>query len=451
MIKSTFSILFLVRKSRQGKGGETAITMRITVNGRFTEMNTLRKVPLSLWEQKKERAIGKGPIPIEINRHLESLRTRAYEIHKELVERDGYADPLTIKEYLQGKHISQKMFYATFEEHNERMAQLVGIEYDRTTLARYRLCLRYFKEMVSRKTKVADIPIKNLNGEMIRNFETFLKIEKHVAHNTMIRYMKCLKKVTNLALANGWISINPFAGIKFSEKKVVKDFLTIEEVNTIRTKEFGIERLDMVRDIFIFCCYTGLAFIDVYNLKPEHITEDAHGRKWIHKQRQKTDVEFFVPLLEYPLSLIEKYRNHPMCRANGTIFPVYANQKMNSYLKEIADFCGIKKHLTMHTARYTFATTITLANNVKLENVSKMLGHTNTRMTLHYAHIMNESLAQEMNKVAAIMGEIENTIPSQWRRLHDLRCCVLGGESHRGDGGFGERPQDRCPSHRFWW
>lgn len=212
--------------------------------------------------------------------------------------------------------------------------------------------------------------------------------------------------MVNIAIANGWITVNPFAGIKFSEKKVVKDFLTIEEVNTIRTKEFGIERLDMVRDIFIFCCYTGLAFIDVYNLKPEHITEDAHGRKWIHKQRQKTEVEFFVPLLDYPLQLIEKYRNHPLCQNNKAVFPMYANQKMNSYLKEIADLCGIKKHLTMYTARYTFATTITLANNVKLENVSKMLGHTNTRMTQHYARVMNETLAQEMRKVATIMDEI---------------------------------------------
>ena len=143
MIKSTFSILFLIRKSRLGKTGESPISMRITVNGRFTEMSTLRKVPANLWDSKKERAVGKGPIPIEINRHLESLRIRAYEIHKELVERDGYADPLTIKEYLQGKHISQKMFYATFEEHNERMAQLVGIEFDAVTLSRYRLCLRY--------------------------------------------------------------------------------------------------------------------------------------------------------------------------------------------------------------------------------------------------------------------------------------------------------------------
>ena len=327
------------------------------------------------------------------------------EIFTQAVENDGSANPVYIKEVLLGKHKECKLLFEIFEEHNSRIALLVGAEYNETTLGRYRLCLRYLREMIAEKSKVKDIPLKQLNGEMIRNFETFLKVKKKVAQNTMIRYMKCLKKVTNLAIANGWITVDPFVGIKFSEKKVVKDFLTIEEVNTIRTKEFGIERLDMVRDIFIFCCYTGLAFIDVYNLRPEHITEDAHGRKWIHKQRQKTEIEFFVPLLEYPLQLIEKYRNHPMCRANKTVFPVYANQKMNSYLKEIADFCGIKKHLTMHTARYTFATTITLANNVKLENVSKMLGHTNTRMTLHYAHIMNESLAQEMNKVAAIMGE----------------------------------------------
>ena len=405
MIKSTFSILFLVRKARQGKNGEAPISMRITIKGRFTEMSTLRKVPIEQGDQRKERVVGKGPAAIEVNRHLESLRIRAYEIHKELLERDGYVEPVTIKEHLQGKNAFNKLFFEAYEEHNERMAQLVGIEFDAVTLSRYKLCLRYYREYMAQRTQASDFPIKSLNGEIIRGFETFLKIEKHIAQNTMIRYMKCLKKVVNLAIANGWITANPFAGIKFSEKKVAKDFLTIEEVNTIRNKEFDIERLNIVKDIFIFCRYTGLAFIDVYNLRPEHITEDAQGRKWIHKQREKTEIEFFVPLLDYPLQLIEKYRNHPLCQKNKAVFPVYANQKMNSYLKEIADLCGIKKHLTMHTARYTFATIITLANNVKLENVSKMLGHTNMRMTLHYAHIMNDSLAQEMNKVAAIVGK----------------------------------------------
>ena len=159
----------------------------------------------------------------------------------------------------------------------------------------------------------------------------------------------------------------------------------------------------MVRDIFLFCCYTGLAYIDVHNLRPENITEDAHGRKCIRKQREKTDVEFYVPLLEYPLQILEKYKNHPLCKERGTLLPVYANQKMNSYLKEIADFCGIKKQLTMHIARYTFATTITLANDVKLENVSRMLGHTSTRMTQHYAHVMNDSLAREMDRIAPLV------------------------------------------------
>ena len=167
--------------------------------------------------------------------------------------------------------------------------------------------------------------------------------------------MKCLKKVVNLSLANGWMTVNPFAGIKYAEKKVIREYLTMPEVNRLREKEFSIQRLEMVRDIFLFCCYTGLAYIDVHNLRPENITEDAHGRKWIRKQREKTDVEFYVPLLEYPLQILEKYKNHPLCKERGTLLPVYANQKMNSYLKEIADFCGIKKQLTMHIARHSIS------------------------------------------------------------------------------------------------
>lgn len=153
---------------------------------------------------------------------------------------------------------------------------------------------------------------------------------------------------------------------------MVKDFLTIEEVNTIRSKEFGIERLDKVRDIFVFCCYTGLAFIDVYNLKPEHITEDAQGRMWIHKQRQKTEIEFFVPLLDYPQQLIKKYKGHPLSKIKGTLFPVYANQKMNSYLKEIADFCGIKKHLTMHLARHSISCLSLKTNDLQNLNLRQV-------------------------------------------------------------------------------
>lgn len=405
MKQSTFSILFLIRKTRLTKTGKTAILMRITANGRFVELNTLRKIEPSNWNQTKERAVGKIPAHHEINRYLEWLRTRAYEIQKELFDNDGYVEPIIIKERLQGKHEDCKMFFQVFQEHNVQMEQLIGKEYNEVTLRRYKLCLRYFKEMLAKETKVEDFPIKNLTSEMIYKFELFLKIEKKVSTNTMIRYMKCLKKITNLAFANGWVTINPFANKKFKEKKVVRDFLTVEELRILRDKEFDIPRLEVVRDVFLFCCYTGLAFIDVYNLKKDNIIEDAKGRKWIHKQRQKTDIEFSVPLMELPSALIEKYKDHPMCITSGKALPVYANQKVNSYLKEIADFCGIKKHLTMHIARYTFATTVTLANDVKLEDVSKMLGHTTTRMTQHYAHVLNDSLANDMNKVEQLMSK----------------------------------------------
>ena len=365
---TAISVWFFIRKTRLGKSGETPILMRITCNGQHAELNTQRKILPSLWDQSKERATGKSVVHIEINKHLESLRAKTMEIFSTTIENDGYASPVYIKETLLGKHKECKLLFEVFEEHNSRIALLVGTEYNETTLGRYRLCLKYLREMLAEKSKVNDIPLKHLNGEMIRNFETFLKIKKKVAQNTMIRYMKCLKKVTNLAIANGWITVDPFAGIKFSEKKVVKDFLTIEEVNTIRSKEFGIERLDIVRDIFVFCCYTGLAFIDVYNLKPEHITEDAQGRMWIHKQRQKTEIEFFVPLLDYPQQLIKKYKGHPLCKIKGTLFLVYANQKMNSYLKEIADFCGIKKHLTMHVASQNYL--YYLLNTNELQNLN---------------------------------------------------------------------------------
>lgn len=194
--------------------------------------------------------------------------------------------------------------------------------------------------------------------------------------------MKCVKKIVNHALANGWITSNPFAMSHYHNEKVTPTFITQEELECLYQKEITIPRLEIVRDVYIFCCFTGLAFIDVKSLRSEHIFRDTNGAFWIRKARTKTNN---IPLLDIPLSLIEKYRNHPKCVAENVLFPVASNQKMNGYLRELADICGINKRLTMHTARHTFATTLTLGNGVALENVSKMLGHTNTKMTQHYA------------------------------------------------------------------
>jgi site-specific recombinase XerD len=217
--------------------------------------------------------------------------------------------------------------------------------------------------------------------------------------------MKCFKKITNLAIANEWIMRNPFAGIRFQEMKVNKEFLTKEEINRIWEKEFGIERLELVRDVFIFQCFTGLAFIDVHNLRAEHIHSDSNGCLWIVKAREKTDNLCNIPLLEVPKQILAKYKEHPVCLEKGVLLPVMCNQKMNSYLKEIADLCGIKKKLTTHTARHTFASSVALANNVSLSNVAKMLGHSSTRMSERYAKVLDQSILREMKEVEKMMGK----------------------------------------------
>lgn len=259
-------------------------------------------------------------------------------------------------------------------------------------------------ELIKKEYKVDDILLREVNGELVRKFDLYLKTEKGCAQNTVIRYMKCFKKVTNLAIANEWISKNPFAGIKFQEEEIVKEFLTQQELNIILDKEFEMERLELVRDVFIFQCYTGLAFIDVYNLKPEHISEDNNGNLWIIKPREKTKNMCNIPLLSVPKKILDKYSNHPHCKEKGVLLPVMANQKMNSYLKEIADFCGIKKNITTHTARHSFASVIALGNNVSLPNVAKMLGHSSTRMTQHYAKVLDQSILKDMQGVEKRLG-----------------------------------------------
>ena len=223
-------------------------------------------------------------------------------------------------------------------------------------------------ELVKRDYKVDDMLLREVNGELVRKFDLYLKAEKHCAQNTVIRYMKCFKKVINLAIANEWLTKNPFAGIKFHEVEVNKQFLSQAEIN-------------------------------VYNLRSEHISEDSNGNLWIVKAREKTNNLCNIPLLSIPKQILDKYKDNPYCLDKGTLLPVPCNQKMNSYLKEIADLCGIKKNLTTHTARHSFASVIALANNVSLPNVAKMLGHSSTRMTQHYAKVLDQTILRDMQAV----------------------------------------------------
>lgn len=408
MKRDSFRVLFFLKKTRLLKNGEASVCMRITVNGTRVENNIRKSIDPALWSQAKETARGKSRRACDLNTYIEEARIKLYQIFCELEQQNR---PVTA-------HLLQKLFFGqeqpeevrtllgTMQEHNDQCRALIGTDYALITVRRYESCRRYLAELIRQRYGKEDLPLTEVNGELVRAFAFYLKTEKGCQQNTVIRYMKCLKKITNLARANDWMAKNPFLGIRFHEKAVVREFLTMDELQTIYRKEFPLERLTLVRDVFIFAAFTGLAFIDVQQLAPEHIVRDNNGNLWIRKPRQKTKNMCNIPLLDIPQEILRKYADHPTCRKRGVLLPVPCNQKMNSYLKEIADICMIRKNLTTHCARHSYATSVCLANGVSLENVAKMLGHSNIKMTQHYARVLDSSILRDMMQVERAISKL---------------------------------------------
>ena len=393
MKRNSFNVLFFIKKAKLLKNGEASVCMRITVNGARVETNIRKSIDPASWNQAKECARGKNRKSCDLNAYIEDAKIKLHRIFNELEEQ---RQPITAR-LLQEKFFGQdkepkeiRTLIGTMQEHNDQCRALVGKDYALITVRRYESCKRYLAELIKLKYGKEDLPLTEVNGELVRAFEFYLKTEKSCQQNTVIRYMKCLKKITNLALANEWITKDPFVGIKFHEKEVVREFLTMDELLTIYHKDFPLERIRIVRDVFIFAAFTGLAFIDVQQLSPEH--------------RQKTKNMCNIPLLDIPLEILRKYADHPICQKRNVLLPVPCNQKMNSYLKEIADLCLIKKNLTTHAARHSYATSVCLANGVSIENVAKMLGHSNIKMTQHYARVLDSSILRDMTNVRNVLS-----------------------------------------------
>lgn len=406
MKRDSFRVLFFLKKTRLLKNGEASVCMRITVNGTRVENNIRKSIDPALWSQAKETARGKSRRACDLNTYIEEARIKLYQIFCELEQQNRPVTAHLLQELFFGQEKPEEVrtLLGTMQEHNDQCRALVGTDYALITVRRYESCRRYLAELIRQRYGKEDLPLAEVNGELVRAFAFYLKTEKGCQQNTVIRYMKCLKKITNLACANDWMAKDPFLGIRFHEKEVVREFLTMDELQTIYHKEFPLERLTLVRDVFIFAAFTGLAFIDVQQLAPEHIVRDNNGNLWIRKPRQKTKNMCNIPLLDIPQEILRKYANHPTCRKKGVLLPVPCNQKMNSYLKEIADICMIRKNLTTHCARHSYATSVCLANGVSLENVAKMLGHSNIKMTQHYARVLDSSILRDMNHVQAALS-----------------------------------------------
>ncbi len=302
----------------------------------------------------------------------------------------------TIMNKYLGKEEKPKFLMEIFADHNQKMEASIGKGFKANTLKGYKSSVIHLTAYLEKDYKNRDIDIRKIDHAFITGYEFYLRTEKEISEVSVAKYMKHFRKIVNLCLAHRWREYNPFVFYKNKAKAKDKEFLYKSELNKIANKEFGIERLDRVKDIFLFSCYTGLSYADVKKLTRSEIKKGNDGKLWIFTNREKNEIASNVPLLAIPKKLMDKYQDHPDCKLKGMVLPVLSNQKMNSYLKEIADQCGINKTLTFHIARHTFATTVTLSNNVPIETVSKMLGHKDLKTTQHYAKVLDAKVGKDM-------------------------------------------------------
>ena len=401
-MKTNCSLLFYLKKRSSYKSGPISIYLRITVDGERAELATGRKCEPSKWNSAAGRANGTKEVIKSLNAWLSSIEIRIYEIVRELSDSKEVVSAEVIKNKFLGKETTGRMFLEIFADHNKKIEALVGDEYAPGTLQRYETTLKHSRDFLEEKYRVSDIDITSIDHHFITEFEFYLRSVRKCANNSAVKYVKNFKKIIRICMANGWLDKDPFINYKAKVKRVDRVFLTEEELKTISEKVFEVERLNHVKDVFLFSCYTGLAYADVQKLKTSEIVKGHDGEIWINTKRKKTDIATRVPLLPVASILLNKYKKHPMCENTGKVFPVCSNQKMNAYLKEIATVCGIGKTLTYHIARHTFATTVTLSNGVPIESVSKMLGHTSIKTTQHYAKILDMKVGADMERLRSI-------------------------------------------------
>ncbi|MDO6759162.1 site-specific integrase [Tamlana sp. 2_MG-2023] len=408
-MQTTFSILFYPRGNDIDKNGYAPVYARITVNGKRSEFSIRRKVQLTRWNSDAGKIRGTTPDVRELNKYLLSIELKINKIQEQLSENNILITAEKIKNIYLGKNSNQKMLLAIFQEHNDQVNELIGKDFSAGTAERYKTAMKHVTDYILKEYQVKDIPVREVDLKFITGFEYYLKTTRNCAHNSAIKYVTNFKKIIRIAYANDWISKDPFIHWKAKLKIVDREFLTSDEIQRIVEKDFSTDRLNQVKDIFIFSCFTGLAYADVKKLTKNDIVIGIDGQNWIKTKRTKTDTRSNIPILSIPESIIDKYEVLQESLDTELLLPVLSNQKMNAYLKEIADLCKINKNLTFHLARHTFATTVTLTNGVSIESVSKMLGHKSLRTTQHYAKILDKKVSDDMKALKNKFADLNNT------------------------------------------
>jgi integrase len=397
---NTFGVVVFIKRQK-GRNDHAPIYARITVDGKRVELSIKKDIHMDNWNYGKGMAKGKSEEIKAFNTYLEQIRSRMVECYQQLQLKKQLITAEAVKNKFLGIEEKEHSLMSLFDYHNEEMKNIL----EWGTMKNYYTTKTYFQLYLKEVLHTSDIYISQLSYKFIVGYLKFMKErtpllpKKPCGNNTVMKHIERLRKVVNLAIKNEWLDRDPFMKFQPSFIRNDRQFLTADELAAIEARDYSIVRLQHAKDMFVFSCYTGLAYIDAFNLTPQNLSLGIDGEYWITTCRKKTDQPVRIPLLPKALAIIEKYKIHPYVIAKGKLLPVYSNQKLNSYLKEIADLCGIEKPLTFHIARHTFATTVTLTNGVPIETVSKLLGHTSIKTTQIYAKVIEQKVSNDMREL----------------------------------------------------
>lgn len=406
-MRSTFKILFYLKRNASKPDGTVPVMGRITIDGTISQFSCKMNISPNLWDTKAGRLTGKTALALKTNIELDKIRVDINRHYQEVMQADGFATADKVKNTYLGLGVKQDTFLTLFAKHNQEFSRKVGYNRAQVTYDKYCLLYKHLESYIKQEYKRNDIFLKELNLAFVNGFEHYLRAERNCSTNTIWMYMVGVKHIVTIARNSGQLPINPFAGYLISPEHKDRGFLTKEELNLLVNTKMKNAQYELVRDLFVFSAFTGLSYSDVKNLTKNNLKTSFDGHLWIITRRQKTNTDSSIRLLEVPKRIIEKYKGYSR---ENRLFPIPSNSSCNAILKKIGKQCGIKTKLTYHVARHTMATTITLSQGVPIETVSRMLGHTNIKTTQIYAKITKEKISQDMEALSHKLESLEKQI-----------------------------------------
>lgn len=406
-MRSTFRILFYLKRNAPKSNGLVPVMCRITVNGKISQFSCKLDVDEKHWDVKTGRMTGRSVVALEANRMLDKIRVGINKAYQDICDKDNYVTAEKVRNAFLGMGMNHETLLAVFRQHNEDYAKQVGKIKSQRSYWKYCTVYNHLSEFIRQRYKVSDIALKELAPAFITDFELFLRTEKNHCTNTIWSYMMPFKRIIYMSINNGWLQRDPFYAYSITKEETKRGFLSKEEIKMLIEGSFKKKSYELIRDLFIFCCFTGLSWTDMANLTKENLQISFDGHLWIKTNRQKTGTETNLRLLEVPLRIIKKYEG---CSEDGKLLPVPCYPNCKNGIKVIAKKCGIEKNVTWHMSRHSFATTVCLSNDMPIETLSKMLGHRSIRTTQIYAKITAEKVSNDMEKLSQALSSMENFI-----------------------------------------